>query len=223
MNVLAWRRRRARLSGGARSARKWASSRLKRPTVSARAQQLAPDQASRQVPAGRLVEQRDRTAAESRPSVDPGAVLQPDLPGQLRDPRDVGDRSRAPTAVFGSVSSQAYASDGTARRSSSRICKRNALASTPASTARSHIPPAPHKPSSFKRQELDERPAFRVSRARRRPRGPRKESEHSSVQVLAASQKQCRVWLKLPLVKARTFAGWTANTSTVPPSCRKPS
>jgi hypothetical protein len=39
----------------------------------------------------------------------------------------------------------------------------------------------------------------------------------------SASQKRCRVWLKPPLVKARIFAGRTANTSTVPEPCRKPS
>jgi hypothetical protein len=41
--------------------------------------------------------------------------------------------------------------------------------------------------------------------------------------VASAPQKRCRVWLKPPLVKARTFAGRTANTSAVPTSCRKPS
>jgi hypothetical protein len=41
--------------------------------------------------------------------------------------------------------------------------------------------------------------------------------------VASAPQKRCRVWLKPPLVKARTFAGRTANTRAVPTSCRKPS
>ena len=34
----------------------------------------------------------------------------------------------------------------------------------------------------------------------------------------SAPQKRCRVWLKPPLAKARTFAGRTANTSVVPTS-----
>lgn len=41
--------------------------------------------------------------------------------------------------------------------------------------------------------------------------------------VASAPQKRCRVWLKSPLVKARTFVGRTANTSAVPAWCRKPS
>jgi hypothetical protein len=42
-------------------------------------------------------------------------------------------------------------------------------------------------------------------------------------QLALGPQKRCRVWLKPPLVKARTFAGRTANTRAVPTSCRKPS
>jgi hypothetical protein len=41
--------------------------------------------------------------------------------------------------------------------------------------------------------------------------------------VSSAAQKRCRVWLKPLLVKARTLAGGTANTSAVPAPCRKPS
>jgi hypothetical protein len=56
-----------------------------------------------------------------------------------------------------------------------------------------------------------------------RLRSIRSPSIWSGSYVVSEPQKRCRVWLKPPLVKARTFAGRTANTSAVPTSCRKPS
>jgi hypothetical protein len=115
------------------------------------------------------------------------------------------------------------------RLSSLLLCRHDEhLASAPADPQRADMGP----PSSALRRRVGGRREFgeergcpsrlvgsRLGAALVSIRSP---SIWSASCVASAPQKRCRVWLKPPLVKARTFAGRTANTRAVPTSCRKP-